>query len=218
MIRHPLPSAGSPGEDSPASTVLWDAPSPCRPSRRAWLPSLGGTAIATPFSCPAARAAPAAGPRGGDGPGVLLRRLPLPAMLAETTGIPRFLGNPDVDVPCSPTPAGPVGQAILGPTDAAFRSHNGVGSRDGRFFRGSMTRPAHWLSTLRSRDCSRTTQDSLPAAGQLCRVGLTTHWVPMQGLALHSAPPCPGFAWRTATFPGGTRQLTLCQIVTSIRE
>ena len=68
-----------------------------------------------------------------------------------------------------------------------------------KFFRGSITRPIHWLSTLRSRDCSRTTQDSLPAAGLLCRVGLITHWVPMQGLALHVAPPCPGFAWRTVT-------------------
>jgi len=50
------------------------------------------------------------------------------------------------------------------------------------FLRGSITRPIHWLSTLRSRDRSRTTQDSLPAAGLLYRVGLATHGVPMQGL------------------------------------
>ncbi len=33
-------------------------------------------------------------------------------------------------------------------------------------FRGSITRPGHWLSTLRSLGCPRTTQDSLPAAGR----------------------------------------------------
>ena len=33
-------------------------------------------------------------------------------------------------------------------------------------FRGSMTRPAHSLSTLHGPDCSNTAQDSLPAGGQ----------------------------------------------------
>lgn len=36
---------------------------------------------------------------------------------------------------------------------------------DRMIFRGSITRRSHSLSTLRSRDCSRTTQDSLSADG-----------------------------------------------------
>ena len=32
---------------SPASSVLWDAPTPCRPSRRTSLPSLGDTTVAS---------------------------------------------------------------------------------------------------------------------------------------------------------------------------
>lgn len=46
-------------------------------------------------------------------------------------------------------------------------------------FRGSITQPARSLSTLSSRDCSQTTQDSLPTCwpalvGQDCPAGLPT--------------------------------------------
>jgi hypothetical protein len=144
-------------------------------------------------------AAPAAPCHAGGGPGVCHTGCPIPVLNVETTGLPRFLGNPSVDVPCSSTPTGPAGPGLFSPTDAAFRSRKGVGSPDNRFFRGSITRPTHSLSTPRSRDYSRTTQDSLPAVGQLRRAGLITRWAPVQGLAPHGAPPCPGFAWRTAT-------------------
>ncbi len=152
-------------------------------------------------------AAPAAPRRAGGGPGVFQSAgCPIPAMNVETTGLPRFLGNPHVDVPCSSTPAGPVGQAISAQPMLPSAVDTASAPATVKFFRGSITRPAHSLSTLRSRDCSRTTQDSLPAVGQLCRAGLTTRWVPLQGLATHVAPPHPGFAWRTATFlPGGLR-------------
>ncbi len=46
MFRHPLPSAGSARARSPASSVLWNAPTPARPSRRASFPSRDGTAPA----------------------------------------------------------------------------------------------------------------------------------------------------------------------------
>ena len=128
-------------------------------------------------------AAPTA-PRRTNGPGVFFYAgCPIPALNVETTGLPRFLGNPSANMPCSSTPAGPAGPDQFSPTDAAFRSHKGVGSRDYKFFRGSMTRPIHSLSTLRRRDYSRTTQDSLPAVGHFCRAGLLTRWVPPQGLA-----------------------------------
>jgi hypothetical protein len=68
-------------------------------------------------------------------------------------------------------------------------------------FRGSVARLSHSLSTLRSRDCSRTTQDSLPAGGQPSpderarRVQKgTQHEVSLS--SWH--PPHPGFPWRTA--------------------
>jgi hypothetical protein len=48
-------------------------------------------------------------------------------------------------------------------------------------FRGSITRPVRSLSTLRSPGRPGTTQDSLPAAGQLCRTGLVTRKVPTKG-------------------------------------
>jgi hypothetical protein len=46
------------------------------------------------------------------------------------------------------------------------------------FFRGSMARPWNSLCTLRAAGCPSHTQHSLPAAGQLCRAGLVTRWVP----------------------------------------
>jgi hypothetical protein len=54
---------------------------------------------------------------------------------------------------------------ILGCFGAAFRYCNGVGLRN-PCFRGSITRPAHSLSTLRRRAHARSTQDSLPAGDQ----------------------------------------------------
>ena len=44
MFRHPLPSTGSARVRSPASSVLWNAPTPARPSHRVSLPSHGSTA------------------------------------------------------------------------------------------------------------------------------------------------------------------------------
>jgi len=149
-------------------------------------------------------AAPTAGRRARGRPGVSYAGCPIPALNVETTGLPRFLGNPNADMPCSSTPTGPAGPSHFSPPDTAFRGHYCVGSRNDKFFRGSITRPAHSLSTLRSRGHPRTTQDSLPAVGLLCRAGLITRWVPLQGLAFHIAPPCPGFAWRTVTFFSGS--------------
>ena len=58
-------------------------------------------------------------------------------------------------------------------------------------FRGSMARPQNSLCTLRAAGCPANTQHSLPAAGQLCRVGLVTHRVPTKGfsfVSLHRFP------------------------------
>jgi hypothetical protein len=74
----------------------------------------------------------------------------MPALRVETTGLPRFLENPSVDVPCSSTPAGPDGPGLYSPTDAAFRSRNGVGSRDGIILSG-LNHTAHPLAVYASQ-------------------------------------------------------------------
>ena len=81
-------------------------------------------------------AAPIAPRRTSGWPGVYCAGCPFPAGNVETTGLPRFLGNPGVNMPCSSTPTGPAGPGQFSPTDAAFRSRNGVGSRDDKILSG----------------------------------------------------------------------------------
>jgi hypothetical protein len=102
-----------------------------------------------------------------------------------------------MNVPCSLTPAGPLcsATAALG---IVFRHLDDVDSHDYQTFRGSITRPAHSLSTLRRVGYPTATQDSLPAAGQPYRAGLVTRRVPTKGFR-SSPPPFPSFAWRTQT-------------------
>jgi hypothetical protein len=50
-------------------------------------------------------------------------------VLMEGLGSPRFLDNPNVNMPCSPTPAGVAPHSNTGAPHAAFRSLNNVGSR-----------------------------------------------------------------------------------------
>ena len=74
------------------------------------------------------------------------------------------------------------------------------------WFRGSITRPAHSLCTLRSRDHSRTTQHSVPA-GCLPFAGQDSYLQdPCTRFQLcHSIgfPPCPSFLVATSTHPRG---------------
>ena len=107
----------------------------------------------------------------------------------ETTGSPKFPGDPDVYMPCSPTPVGPPRQARTsgrvrwpvrrfrsGPQSGSPETSYGVSilpsagttssAPTTKLFRGSITRPAHSLSTLGREGHPSTTQDSLPAAGQ----------------------------------------------------
>src|SRR5271166_4058776 len=125
---------------SPASAVLRGAPTPVRPFRRTSLPSFGDTTRASGLL-------PAAGTR-GRGHGEIGVPVPEPDMSVEMDGSPKFLGTPRVPWPCSSTPVGSV-----------TPGHRGVPTRSPRLtrartptrsFRGSIARPRHWLSTLRS--------------------------------------------------------------------
>ena len=107
---------GVPRVGSPASTVLSGAMTSCRPSRRASFPSLGDTTRCV-------RVSP---PRGPDAepwvswswsPGISSR-----AWSMETTGSPKFLGNPDCALALLSDPGGPThsGHALVprhGPRD-----------------------------------------------------------------------------------------------------
>src|SRR5271154_6535058 len=88
-----------PRNGSPDSTVLRDAPTPVRPSRRTSLPSLGDTTLA---SCllPASR-------RRAVGRGVGIPD-PEPDLSVETDGSLRFPSSPRVPTPRSWTPVGPI--------------------------------------------------------------------------------------------------------------
>jgi len=125
--------------------------------------------------------------------GRFLRR-PVPLVRWNTMGLPRFLGNPNVYMPCSSTPARWLVPGLLSTT----RQPSVVSKSSAlavRSFRGSITRPAHSLSTLRNAGYPFITQDSLPVGGQPLPGGISTHWVPH---AISEQPPVthskrPGF-------------------------
>jgi hypothetical protein len=98
----------------------------------------------------------------------------------EAKGPPRFLGNPRERALFS-DPGGIVDARPLRRHDAAFRRLKHVGSRGNNHFEAQSHGPFTRCLTLRSEGCPVTTQDSLPAAGQLCRAGLVTLWVPSKG-------------------------------------
>src|SRR5262249_27119956 len=93
---------GVPRVGSPASSLLWDAPTPGRPSRRPSSPSVGDTVVVSPVR--PHRPGTGAGDRPGVGePGLR------PAATTEVVGPLRFPSDPHVPAPCSWTPAGPSG-------------------------------------------------------------------------------------------------------------
>ncbi len=107
--------------------------------------------------------------RAVEGIGALVFRAPEPELSVETDGSPRFPGTPRVPWPCSPTPAEP---NTPGHCDVSAWSPRLTRTRtSARSFRGSIARPWHSLSTLRSegRPSPRKTRFRLPA--RLCRAG-----------------------------------------------
>ena len=122
MSRRALCSAGSLWLGSPASLLARRAPTPRRPSRRASFPSFGGTAA--------------------------IQR-------SETTRSPRFLENPSVHA-LLPSDLGEIvtpghsGPALLVGATMLSSAFHTASTPTTTSFRGSITRPARSLSTLRS--------------------------------------------------------------------
>lgn len=165
----PFPPQGpAPGSSrSPASAVLRSTPTPCRSSRyrlRCLHPR--GTTLVRLSLLREADASP--GGRGcSDG-------FPNRLVEVEETGPPRFLGSPLAYVPRSGDP-GEAGSTWPNLRRAQYSLPSLEQRRPSpdQLFRGSMTRPARSLSTLRSPGYPGATQDSLPAGGHLCRAGIS---------------------------------------------
>jgi len=155
-----LPSLhGVPRDGSPASSVLWIATTPYRPSPRTSFPSFGGyRGGAHPF-------APTGGRR--RAPVSLDFGLPVPTgvVAAETTGPPRFLGEP---LCVHALLFDPGGWVTPGQSSAPVLPSAAVATSAPQFrpFRGPFTRPAHSLSTPRTVSYPTRAQDSLPVGGQ----------------------------------------------------
>ena len=164
-----------------------------RPSRRARLPSPGDTTCCARRICslrPRHRTA---------GQGFIIRApLPDPSTWRRS-GSPRFLGNPPVPLPCSPTPAGPTRQAIRrhrrGP-----RSDNDEGSRDIKAFEAQ----SHGFSTRCLRFVRRVAAFHARLASRcwpLYGTGLVTRRIPTRGFRIVSyiSSSSPKLAWRNVS-------------------
>ena len=175
---------GVPRDGSPASTILWDAPTPRRPSR----PVRFFTSRYYRVACgllPSVVGVP---------PGA--RELSVPVspsgLTMETSGPLRFLGNPGGHCPCSSTPAG--SGRLSGPRVSCLTRPPPVSTTkapSGLYFRGSITRPLTSLSTLRRMGRPTTTQDSLRAAGPALPGGIRTRRVSAKGFRVQVSSSFP---------------------------
>src|SRR5438876_5464941 len=141
-IRRPLPSTGSRRVGSPASTVVRGAPTPCRPSRRTSLPSLGGTALALAGSLLSVTE------RCHCRPGGLINQSPSFWFTRGDDRASQVPGEPHCAHALLFDPGGTsapdhYGASVL-PSAVYTTSAPTMSS-----FRGSVTRPVHSLSTLR---------------------------------------------------------------------
>ena len=158
-IRRPLPSTGSRRVGSPASAVVRGAPTPCRPSRRTSLPSLGGTALALAGSLLSVTE------RCHCGPGGLIHQSP---SFWFTRGDDRASQVPGEPHLCACPALRPRRDLCARPSrrfGAAFRHYYDVGSHNKPL--SGLHHTACALAIYASSPGSPlTTQDSLPAAGQ----------------------------------------------------
>ena len=170
---HSLPSLGSFRVQFPESHGTVECSDFLRPSRHASLPSRGATRRCARRFVPGG---PDAGPRAGgssSGP-----RLP-DRVAWRRPGSPRFLRNPPVPLPCSPTPAGPTRQALRRRRRGPRYVHN-EGSHDHYSFgaqsHGFGTRCLRFVRCLATRDASLTSR-----CWPLCGAGLVTRRTPRKG-------------------------------------
>jgi len=181
-----LPSTGSPGAASPASSVLWKAPTPCRPSRRAVFPRPSVPLRPGSFRVFGLHAAPSELPdRSSSGRGLTVPVSPVRPGCRGGGGASQVPGGTFASMPGSSTPADRTCQALsarpIWPS-AIFTT----------------SAPRFWvLSRLNRRACSsgclrfaapiargpRKTRFRLLA--RHCRTGLVTRTVPFTRFSFH---------------------------------
>ena len=120
---------------------------------------------------------------------IRVRLLRCRSNLMEGLGSPRFLDNPYVNMPCSPTSAGGAPHSDTGAPLVAFRCIKSVGSHNDVNFAAQ----SHGLLTccLRFNPCPLPgkRQDSLPAGCYPWPGGTCTHWVVVCNFrSFHSFP------------------------------
>jgi hypothetical protein len=157
-------------------------PTSCCPSRATSLPSLHATSRTFGFAAACVR-------RNAHGPGLCyLPDSPPPVSSTETTESPRFLENPNINVPCPATPARPLRSAttalsvpasakqitssLATNTNFGAQSH-GLCARCLRFAGWSAPPPR---------------KARLRMAGQPFRAGLDTRWVLIKGFRSFHSP------------------------------
>lgn len=172
--RHLLPSSGSGRTPFPCFAGTMRCSDSRRSSRRASFPSLGGT---IPCVCLRPPLQPDAG---REAWGFRDWHPPRQLERMETSGVPRFLENPDMLLPCSSTPAGPTHQALTmhrrGP-----RSRNDRGSQ--RKVISGLNRTASALAVYASsRPVTRPRRKTrFRVLAKLSRAGLITRRIPTRG-------------------------------------
>ena len=119
-------------------------------------------------------------------------RSPLLILPMETTGSPRFLGNPSRKHAPLFYPGGPTNPRLYRAGRCCLPSLQKRQPHDVGRFRGSITRPAYSLSTLRRMSYPTTAQDSLPARWLgFDGVGLAPTGFHSQISRRHRLPPFP---------------------------
>lgn len=164
---------------SPASLLLWRAPTPRRPSRRTSLPSFDGTAAI---------------------------QQPETARSPTFPGVPRHACSGST-TPAEPSEQGLRDRLSLRfalrvlPSETTDSSASATTT-----FRGPIPQPACSLSTLRSPGRPSTRQDSLPAGGPALPDGSSTRWVTLLSFCNvdgHMASSKSELSWRTVSRGSG---------------
>ena len=175
---------GVPRDGSPASTILWDAPTPRRPSRPVRIlhepiPSC------RPWFAPLGRGRPTGG-QGVVGSGLPIRIDDGNVGVSQVPWKPWWSLSVLFDPGGSGRLSGPRVSCLTRPPPVSTTKAPGV-----LYFRGSITRPLTSLSTLRKMGRPTTTQDSLLAAGPALPGGIRTRRVSAKGFRVQVSSSFP---------------------------
>jgi hypothetical protein len=176
---------GVPRDGSPASAIIWDAPTPRRPSQLTSISSRADT-IVSPLVRSLRSWATDRGP-GDLGSGLLIRNFD------GDVGVSQVPWKPWCPLSVLFDP-GRIRQAEGTKSklpDTAPACVHDEGSTRLSIFRGSITRPLTWLSTLRRMGHPTATQDSLLAAGPALPGGIRTHRVSSKGFRVRVSSSFP---------------------------